>query len=95
VSSLERPAEGPPRVFLSLTFPWRPAQEAFVASLMNASPAQHSLALPPPDAPRPGRGGFPEYGLPREDDQPASVWGYLDRGGVPSPTAALVRYGGS
>ena len=36
MSSLERLAESPPRVFLSLTSPRRPAQEAFVAGLMSA-----------------------------------------------------------
>lgn len=42
MSSLERLAEGPPRVFLSLTSPGRPAQEAFVASLMSAI-ASHDM----------------------------------------------------
>jgi hypothetical protein len=36
MSSLVRRAEAPPRVFLSLTSPGRPAQEGFVASLMSA-----------------------------------------------------------
>ena len=42
MSSSERRAEGPPRVFLSLTSPGKPAQRAFVAGLMHAI-ARHDM----------------------------------------------------
>jgi hypothetical protein len=42
MSPLERLAEGPPRIFLSLTSPERSDQQAFVASLMSAI-ASHDM----------------------------------------------------